>query len=42
MMDVSIDDIATQKRLPPDLKARIEKVRKALIEIMQASARGDL
>ena len=42
MMDVSVDDVAAQKRLPPDLKARIEKVRNALIEIMQASARGDL
>ncbi|MFP5409886.1 MAG: DUF302 domain-containing protein [Gammaproteobacteria bacterium] len=42
MMDVSIDDLAAQKRLPPDLKARIDKVRNALIEIMQASARGDL
>ena len=42
MMDVSIDDVAARKRLPPDLKARIEKVRNALIEIMKASARGDL
>lgn len=42
MMDVSVDDVAQQKRLPPDLKARIEKVRNSLIEIMQASARGDL
>jgi len=42
MMDVSVDDVAQEKRLPPELKARIEKVRNALIEIMGASARGDL
>jgi len=42
MMDVSVDDVAQEKRLPPQLKARIEKVRKALIDIMGASARGDL
>lgn len=42
MMDVSVDEVAAQKRLPPDLKARVEKVRNALIEVMQASARGDL
>ena len=42
MMDVSVDAVAQEKRLPPDLKARIEKVRNALIEIMQASAKGDL
>lgn len=42
MMDVSVDAVAKEKRLPPALKARIEKVRNALIEIMQASAKGDL
>ena len=42
MMDVSVDDVAQEKRLPPELKARIEKVRNALIDIMGASARGDL
>ena len=42
MMDVSVDDVAQEKRLPPALKARIEKVRNALIEIMQASAKGEL
>lgn len=42
MMDVSVDDVAQEKRLPPQLKARIEKVRNALIDIMGASARGDL
>lgn len=42
MMDVSVDNVAQEKCLPPELKARIEKVRNALIEIMGASARGDL
>jgi uncharacterized protein (DUF302 family) len=42
MMDVSVDDVAQEMRLPPELKARIEKVRNALIDIMGASARGDL
>ncbi len=42
MMDVSVDDVAQEKRLPRELKARIEKVRNALIDIMGASARGDL
>lgn len=42
MMDVSVDAVTQEKRLPADLKARIERVRNALIEIMQASARGDL
>lgn len=42
MMDVSVDDVAQEMRLSPELKARIEKVRNALIDIMGASARGDL
>ena len=42
MMDVSVDDVSQEMRLPPELKARIEKVRNALIDIMGASARGDL
>ncbi|MDP3585680.1 MAG: DUF302 domain-containing protein [Thiobacillus sp.] len=42
MMDVSIDAVAQEKRLPPALKERITAVRNALINIMQAGARGDL
>lgn len=42
MMDVSVDDVAKEKRLPPELKARIENVRKSLVEIMQAGAKGEL
>lgn len=42
MMDVSIDAVAKEKRLPPELKERITAVRNALINIMQAGARGDL
>ncbi len=42
MMDVSVDDVAKEKRLPADLKERIEAVRKSLVEIMQAGANGDL
>ncbi|HET9462516.1 MAG TPA: DUF302 domain-containing protein [Thiobacillus sp.] len=42
MMDVNIDAVAQEKRLPAALKARINAVRKSLIEIMQAGAKGEL
>ncbi len=42
MMDVNVNAVAQEKRLPPALKARIEGVRKSLIEIMQAGAKGEL
>lgn len=42
MMDVDVDAVARQKRLSPALKQRIHAVRQALVEIMQAGARGDL
>lgn len=42
MMDVSVDDVAKEKRLPPALKTRIEVVRKSLVDIMQAGAKGEL
>lgn len=42
MMDVSVDAVAAEKRLPPALKTRIEGVRRALIEVMQAGAKGEL
>lgn len=42
MMDVNVNAVAQEKRLPPALKARIEAVRKSLVEIMQAGAKGEL
>lgn len=42
MMDVNVDAVAKQKRLSPALKSRINSVRQALLEIMQAGARGEL
>ncbi len=42
MMDVNVDAVAQEKRLPPALKARIEGVRKSLVEVMQAGAKGEL
>ena len=42
MMDINVDQVAKEKRLPPALKARIETVRKSLGEIMQAGAKGEL
>lgn len=42
MMDVNVDAVAKEKRLPPALKARIEAVRKSLVDIMQAGAKGEL
>lgn len=42
MMDVNVNAVAQEKRLPPRLKARIEAVRKSLVEIMQAGAKGEL
>jgi len=42
MMDVNVDEVAQEKRLPPALKTRIEAVRKSLLDIMQAGAKGEL
>lgn len=42
MMDVNVDAVAREKRLPEALKARIQEVRKALVSIMQAGANGEL
>jgi len=42
MMDVNVDAVAQEKRLPQALKDRINAVRKSLIEIMQAGAKGEL
>jgi uncharacterized protein (DUF302 family) len=42
MLDVNVDAVAKEKRLPQALKDRIDEVRQALVEIMQAGARGEL
>ena len=42
MMDVDTNAIAREKRLPPELKKKIEEVRAMLVNIMQAGAAGDL
>lgn len=42
MMDVNVDMLAKEKRVPQALKDRINAVRKALLEIMQAGAKGEL
>ena len=42
MMDVNVDAIAKEKSVPQALKDRINAVRKSLLEIMQAGAKGEL
>ena len=42
MMDVNVDAVAKEKRLPQVLKNRINEVRQSLVEIMQAGAKGEL
>ena len=42
MMDVDVDAIAQEMRVPNALKDRIQAVRRALLEIMQAGAKGEL
>ncbi len=42
MMDVNVDAVAKEKRLPAALKTRIQDVRKSLVSIMQAGAKGEL
>jgi len=42
MMDVNVDAVAKEKRLPQALKNRISEVRQSLVEIMQAGAKGEL
>ena len=42
MMDVNVDAVAREKRLPDALKTRIEEVRQSLVSIMQAGAKGEL
>jgi len=41
MMDVNVDAIAKEKRVPQALKDRINAVRKSLLEIMQAAPRAN-
>lgn len=42
MMDIDVDAVARQMRVPAPLKKRIQDVRATLINIMQAGAKGDL
>lgn len=42
MMDIDVDALAHEKRVPPALKKRIQEVRATLINIMEAGAKGDL
>lgn len=42
MMDIDVDVVAREKRVPAELKKRILDVRNTLINIMQAGAKGDL
>lgn len=42
MMDVNVDAIAQEMRVPQALKDRINTVRDSLLEIMQAGAKGEL
>lgn len=42
MMDIDVDALAQEKRVPPALKKRIQEVRATLIDIMDAGAKGDL
>jgi len=42
MMDIDVDAIAKEKKVPPALKKRIQEVRATLINIMEAGAKGDL
>lgn len=42
MMDIDVDALAQEKRVPPELKKRIQEVRATLVDIMDAGAKGDL
>lgn len=42
MMDIDVDAIAKEKKVPPALKKRIQEVRATLINIMEAGAKGEL
>jgi len=42
MTDINVDTLAKEKRLQQELTTRIKAVRKGLIEIMQAGAKGEL
>lgn len=42
MMDIDVDAVAREKRVPAELKKRIQDVRNTLINIMQAGAKGEL
>ena len=42
MMDIDVDAVAREKRVPAELKKRIQEVRNTLIAIMQAGSKGEL
>lgn len=42
MMDIDVDAVSQEKKVPPALKKRIQEVRATLINIMEAGAKGDL
>jgi len=42
MIDINVEEFAKANKLSPDLKARIQKVRDGLDEIIRAGSKGDL
>jgi len=42
MIDINVEEFAKANKLSPDLKARIQKVRDGLDDIIRAGSRGDL
>lgn len=42
MIDINVEEFAKANNLSPDLKARIQKVRDGLDEIIRAGSKGDL
>ncbi|OGU20708.1 MAG: hypothetical protein A2580_05875 [Hydrogenophilales bacterium RIFOXYD1_FULL_62_11] len=42
MIDINVEEFARANNLSPDLKARIQKVRDGLDEIIQAGSKGEL
>lgn len=42
MIDINVEEFAKTNNLSPDLKARIQKVRDGLDEIIQAGSKGEL
>lgn len=42
MMDVNVDVVAKEQKLPSELKERVKAVRQSLMDIMRAGAKGEL